>query len=281
MTETQAQPNPPSTALAVIDGSRFAVARAEGVGVDSLRRLNEVGGTVFDLSQLRVPSGGGSFFQIADEKGELTAPKTIEGVIVAVRGNLKAWYAQSFSDTGGGSQPDCSSGDGLTGTGVRDLPPVPNKPKSRLACAECRYNQFGTARKGAKFGAGKDCQDYALLLFYREGDYLPVVLKVSATSLKALKTYNIFLMGRGRPHTSVTTVLGLESDQSNDGIAYSKLTFKIGSFLDEQASARFRAMEAALIAGPLARFDPATYVEQPDQTPRETAHETVSSTPAS
>jgi hypothetical protein len=252
---------PPTTALAVVQPDRYAVARADQRGLLAIKEACDLGAGAFDLTQVRVPSGGGSFFQLPDARGEIQPVKEIEGVLVAVRTNLKAWFEKSFADTGGGSQPDCSSGDAMFGFGVRDLPKVEGKAPSKLKCAECKHNQFGSARKGTGFGKGKDCQDYALLFFYREGDFLPSVLKASATSLSALKSYGIFLAGRGRDRTSVTTLIGLQQDQSDGGIPYSKLTFKIGALLDDAATARFVALQQAVSERLLTKFDPSTFAE--------------------
>src|SRR4029450_12815372 len=68
-----------------------------------------------DLDRIRMPTGGALTFEVPTPAGPESRP-TITGVLVHVQ-QRRAYWAQAFDETGGGTPPDCTSADGITGVG--------------------------------------------------------------------------------------------------------------------------------------------------------------------
>src|SRR5262245_7669139 len=69
----------------------------------------------FDLTRIKIPSGGGLQWPVPSLEGEIME-SVIEGVIVLVCAT-RAYYSQPMSEGSGNHPPDCSSSDGISGTG--------------------------------------------------------------------------------------------------------------------------------------------------------------------
>ena len=86
-------------------------------------------------------------------------------------------------------------------------------------------------------GQGKDCKDFSVLFFFREGSRIPSVMSVPATSLKALQNYVLRLIDNGKRFEGVVTRISLVPATSAGGITYSKLDINFVKDLDEGAAA--------------------------------------------
>lgn len=180
----------------------------------------------YELDQIKTPAGGGQAWTLESLDGEDEIVKTVEGIIIFTQ-MQRAFYESDIDDGGGGNPPDCRSNDTVIGIGE------PGGP-----CVECPYSQYGSAVKGE----GQRCKQSRIMYVVRPGQFLPVALKVSASSLKAAKKYLLQLAGRGYQYTSVITSFGLEKDKNADGIAYSRVTFAMVQKLDQTQAVAVKAV---------------------------------------
>src|SRR5262245_14820000 len=111
-----------------------------------------------DLDTVRIPSGGGTSWTVPGLDGEETV-KVLRGVIVH-QTVARGYWETSFEDQSG-APPTCYSNDGKVGIGT---------PGGD--CASCKFNQWGTDRRGGK---GKACRELRLLFILQVGSVLPFV----------------------------------------------------------------------------------------------------------
>jgi len=214
-----------SKELAKTDSAQFAIMKPENRDIIKTMRQNL--GTekisAGDLTMITVPTGGGTMWSVDTIEGEIQT-KELVGIIPCTQ-VVRAYWKESFDDTGGGTPPDCFSNDSTIGTG---------DPGGD--CYQCPLNEFGTKPKGR----GKACQEYRLVFMTFQDEILPYVIKVPATSLKAATKYLYGLLSRNLPTYSVYTKLTLEKDKNADGIQYSKIVFsKVGTVEDVEAAAKY------------------------------------------
>lgn len=191
-------------AISPADLGDVQTALAENIGADSA--------SVFDLPRITIPAGGSTQWIIPTMEEEITA-ETIPAVIVA-KANVRAYYAQSFEQSGGGP-PDCFSNDCVTGQG---------SPGG--LCSQCPFSQFGSAS-----GGGKACAERSNLLLLTPYGVMPYLLSVPPTSLKKLRAYLFHLAGANRPFYSVATDIGLDRTKNKAGVSYSVLRLSMNRTL--------------------------------------------------
>jgi hypothetical protein len=206
-----------STEMAVRSVNEFALFQNPDINIPELIRDNLEGEEFSpqDLTRISVPGGGGQTFSIPSPGGDIDA-KTVEGIIIKVQ-PVRLYYEQAFGE-GEVTPPTCYSNDGLTGFG---------EPGGD--CQRCPFNEFGSATKGK----GKACQERRNIFILPADSLLPYVLSVPVMSIKNYKTYLQYLTRKGISVKAVTTVVGLEKDKSEAGVAFSKLTFREGAPLDD------------------------------------------------
>lgn len=194
--------------------SEYAVMTMEKGEIVSMLRDN-VGAeklTANDLSRVTVPSQGVTTWTIPTVEGD-KQEKYIEGIIVLTQ-SVRAYWKESFDESGGGSPPDCVARDGLTGVG---------DPGGD--CLKCELSQWQSDKKKR----GKACAEARLIYLMTKNQILPMVIKVPATSLANARKYLFGLTSARQAVHSVYTRLALEPDKNLDGIKFSKITFeKIG-----------------------------------------------------
>jgi hypothetical protein len=200
---TTVDDNPDKFAIMQMKSGEAVEMLRENVGAEKL--------TANDLNRITVPSQGSVVWTIPTIEGEKTE-KTIEGVIIFTQ-SVRAYWEQSFDESGGGSPPDCVARDGLTGMG---------DPGGD--CLSCPKAQWETA-KGGK-GRGKACSESRLIYLVSKSEILPTVIKVPATSLANARKYLFGLTSARQAVHSVYTKLSLESDKNADGIKFSKVVFE-------------------------------------------------------
>lgn len=203
--------------------------------------ITEMGLSIFDLPRMKVPSGGVTAWEIQTLSGVEYA-KERDVVILASRGGQRAWYRSAVVD-GAGAPPDCSSQDGITGTGVNTL--EGGKP-GKHECSSCPWDQWKSKRGGADSNA-KDCKEFAQVLVATIDGSMPTLVTVPPTSLKALKAYAIKLMDGGKRHYTVVTRLSLEK-VSGSGPDYSRIKFDFVRDLEASDSAAINDLAVALKA---------------------------------
>lgn len=166
---------------------------------------------------------------------EITTPRPVyeyDVVIIDGTPNIgKTYYINQYQQ-GSMAPPDCWSLNGVK--------PDPQSPAIQApTCRGCKWNVFGsrimTDRPGqqSKSKACADSRRLALMPIYRlcpadGSDPNPMMLRVPATSLQALKVYAQGLERMGIPVNAVVTRLGFEA-----GPAHPVLTFAVVAPLSE------------------------------------------------
>ena len=145
----------------------------------------------FDLEHISIPTGGSTVWSVEELGGTTTTP-TLEGIIVAHQKCRVYWRDPGTSD----EVPDCSSDDAISGVG---------DPGG--ICAECPYAQFGS--KGAD-KKGQACKLMRRLFLIEKGSYLPAVVSLPPTSLKAYRAYLVRITNAGMPYWRMVSQITLE-----------------------------------------------------------------------
>lgn len=204
---------------------------AEEMAAAARENLDGAGITVLDLPKVSVPAGGGTTWQREDfVTGEVIKSEDIRGIIVGVV-QQRAFYARSYDETGGGSPPDCSSMDSVTGRGD----PGGN-------CASCPLSVYGSAKNGR----AQACTQMARVAVLQEGDTFPLIVNVPPSSLKALKNYNLGLSTRSIPRSKMVTSLTLQGTKNADGIPMAVIRFQAAGMLPQEDWLKVKDYEAAI-----------------------------------
>jgi len=180
--------------------------------------------SLFDLPQVKVPSGGGRQWSIVENEEEKDID-SFEGIIIGSQLN-RSYYATDFGEGGEVTPPDCSSSDSITGHG---------SPGGD--CKTCELAQFGSA----KAGGGQACKQRQSLYILRSGDVLPIILNVPPTSIKAIKKYMISLVSKRKKRTSVITRFTLDKTKNKANIAYSVVKCQAVGDLPKEVAAQYEA----------------------------------------
>lgn len=187
----------------------------------------------WQLDRIKIPAGGAQQWTIQTLEGEDTV-KQLNGIIIAWK-DQRTYWKESYSDSGGGAEPDCSSPDAIQGYG-----------DPGVKCAECPNSQWGSGPNGI----GQACKLTRSLYFLRQGSMLPDVVVLSPTSIPPIQKYFQRLAAQAVPFYGVITTLGLERAKSKAGnIAYSKVVPTVAEVLslEEQQSIRAYAEAVAPI----------------------------------
>ena len=169
----------------------------------------DMDGLSMSFSRIKIPSGGGKFFEIpTDDPDNPESATTLEGVILHHHAHCAYWPAGSDDED---NKPLCSSVDGKTGIG---------EPGG--ACAACQLNTFGTAAKGA----GKACKNMRVIYLLRSGEYLPIQINLPPTSIRPFNDFctKAFALRRRASYGSIVRI-GLRQE-SNGKEDYSVATFR-------------------------------------------------------
>jgi hypothetical protein len=183
-------------ALAV--GGDFAEVVAANIGNATI--------APFDLDRIKVPAGGGLSWEVPTLEG-VTQAESIEGVIVNWR-KVRSYWRESFESAGGGTPPDCSSEDGITGIG---------DPGGD--CVRCPLSRYGSAENGR----AQACSEKRMLFVIRQDDRLPIVLTIPPSSLGRISQYFLRLLSGGVPYFGAVTRFSLEKARNKGGISYSQV----------------------------------------------------------
>jgi len=207
-------------AITTVDPNYLGEVMAENFGKEKV--------DPFDLTRIRIPSAGGLAWTVPTMDGP-KAFEVVEGVIVGH--NLqRAYWAESFAATGGGSPPDCSSLDAEIGQG---------DPGG--VCKDCPFAQFGSAiGDDGEMGDGQACRLVRIVYVMRPNSLIPTVIPVPPSSLKVMKAYLMQLSENGLQASGVITRFGLSQDKSKKrGITYSKVKPTLGAVLTREEWAAY------------------------------------------
>lgn len=188
-----------------------------------------------DLTRIKIPAGGLTQFVIPSVTGQDSMSPHVDGVIIAHKLN-KAYWAEEFEKSGGGTPPDCRSDDMVHGLGkpyAEDASVVPQADETGWLCESCPNNQFGSAKGGD--GAGKACKDLRFMFFFTQNSLLPSLIVAPPTSLKETKKYLLGLTNEGILYNQVITRFELTEQKSKAGIKYAQLKpTMVGALNEEQ-----------------------------------------------
>lgn len=210
------------------EDSSFALLRMEAGDAQELIK-DALGGDALafkDLDRIKVPSGGGTNWEIPSLEGD-TASKEIEGVILHRATRRSYWpYAMEERPDDDDGRPQCQSYDGEVGVG---------DPGGD--CASCPLNEFGTDIKG---GPGKACKETRQLFVLTKDDLLPLVVVIPPGSLANVREYFLRLLRAQLAPNSVVTKIALTKEKNSRNTAFSKVTLTKGETLDPESRARVR-----------------------------------------
>lgn len=231
----------PSTELATIPAGGYLALSQDPAEIEAIIAEN-LGGqeiTEFDLPRVKVPSGGGKTWEVPS-LGGIEPATTLEGIVVHFKLTRAYWPAKQDS----GTPPACRSDNGIVGIG---------DPGGH--CKTCPLAQFGTALDDAGDPApGQACNAKEIWFMLRPGSFLPIVVALPATSLKAAKQYRVGTLGSaGMRLPSVVTQIALEGDKNAKGDSFSKAVPSVAGILE--AGEIKRATEYATALRPI--FDAA------------------------
>ena len=179
--------------------------------------LADLEGEEFDSFDLPlIHAGTGKSVEWVPERGAREVGAVLSGVILKAQ-TARAYYPDAFS--GGGELPTCSSDDGVTGTG---------SPGGD--CAACPLNEFGSGE-----GNAKACAEKRMLYVLEASTIFPIVVQVSAGSLRSWKQYRIAMANMGG-YRRWTTELFLETASGSHG-SFPRIGFRPGERLTDEARA--------------------------------------------
>ena len=169
-----------------------------------------------DQIEPRLPQIGiihqGQLYQMPD--GEKVQEFT--GVILDLN-RANAYWIESFTKSGGGTPPDCSSIDGINADLNSEECPSPTGKCGHGKNPECPMNKFGSA------GRGKACKNLKRLHIILDGHRMPLRLTLPPTSIKALDIYVSLLGSKDYPYQRAETNFSLKESQNKEGIKYSEI----------------------------------------------------------
>lgn len=192
--------------------------------------VGAAGFSVADLERIKMPAGGGQFWEVPTLEGEIDAEKAVEGIIIEWQ-DRRAYWSVPLDESGGGSPPDCSSDDAIHGIG---------DPGG--SCETCPLSKFGSGPGGV----GQACKQMRMLYMMRPDQILPVVIAAPPTSLLPVRQYMLRLTARRVPFYAVVTRLELEKASNGNGIGYSKIKAVMSARLDPDTAGKIKDIRETL-----------------------------------
>jgi len=197
--------------------SPFAIVRASSDQVLDIIHLN-LGGkkvTAFDLDRISIPDGKSDFWTVPTLEGT-AAVEEISGVVVHFR-DMRAWWPDADPS---GKPPSCRADDGETGIGDRtSAEQYKDEDEVQHDCSKCAYSKWESDPKG---GRGQWCKQVRAVFIVPEHMFLPMVLFLPPTSLKAMERYFLRLGAYGVPFNSMVTGIKLVKEKNAEGQAFNR-----------------------------------------------------------
>jgi len=202
-----------------------------------VENVGEGGITVNDLDRIKVPAGGGLFWEIPNADGDVDAVKELHCIVIGKR-TVRAYWKSEPNAGSAGTPPDCASNDGKTGMARTEDGPGGT-------CSTCQLNQFASAKGGS--GRGKACKERNLLMVLMQGSKLPVVISVPPGSLGEVRKQFLRLAGEDLRYMEVVHKLTLIPAQNQDGIKYAKVVPKKVRILNDDERKSISDYAAAIM----------------------------------
>ena len=220
-------------------------------------------GIVAGMARISIENGKWTLKYRGEERKLMTPDgnghrSSIEVVIVKASPFVsKTYYADGFVQ-GSTAAPDCYSSNGTT-------PDASVPSKQHDVCLSCPKNAFGS-RTSAAGSKGKACSDYKRLAVVPLDDIDndlyngPMLLRVPAASLNALKEFSANVGRLGYPYNSIGVRIGFDADEK-----FTKLVLGAIRPLDDVEAAKVVALQSdPRVARCIALNDFETAVEQPE-----------------
>lgn len=178
---------------------------------DDLREVIDAlhGISPMDLDRVRIPPGGGTFWEIPGPNGP-QSEKSLKGIVLATRDGRLYWRGEFGG--GSGQPPDCISDDATVGRGIR----WEKDTQGIHSCDECRLSKFGSD------GRGQACKQIKLVLMLTPSSMVPMILSLPPTSLQLMRQYALRLIGAKLKLQMVETEWTLRKTKNRDGIEYAQ-----------------------------------------------------------
>lgn len=203
-------------------------------GVEKIRAIIQTNiGTAdigeFDLPRAVNPSGSGSKWEIPGLGDEAETIGAVEGIIV-FHGEDRAFWQQSYDESGGGGAPDCrgkKDTNGVwTGTG---------EPGG--LCVKCPYSDF------TKDDAGKAvpprCPVVRQVFLLRPGQMMPTMFTARGGNVGQVNTYLMKLTFQGKlPAHHCISQIKMESTKYKSGRDWKKWNLSFVAELPDEAKAQ-------------------------------------------
>jgi hypothetical protein len=186
----------------------------------------ELAGLNREFDKIKIPSGGALMFEVPGEDDGPDSVREFSAVILHQH-QVNTYYATKYD--GSKNPPDCSSLDGIRGTGL---------PGG--FCERCKFAQFGTGENGIS----KACKNRRRLYVLWEGEVFPMLLSLPTGSLKPFTAYLKALVTKGRFSNYVVTRFSLAKAASKGGIEYSQGVFSIDRVLTTEELALIKPLSA-------------------------------------
>lgn len=185
-----------------------------------------------DFSRIKFPSGGSKKFVLPS--GSSTEERdTLTGVVIFHHTSRGYWPSADTT----GTPPECSSINGLEGT-------LPRRDGEFGTCATCRWNAFGSDKKGGK---GKACKETRRMFMILDGEDVPRMLSLPPGSLQSWKQFrDAQLTPAGLGLRSVMVSIGADLTKNDKGNPYAKATFRVASRLDADSRTKVEALHAKI-----------------------------------
>lgn len=199
-----------NTAVATTTNTGFILPMAVDCDFTAEDLAEDTFGMQINFTRVKIPSGGGLAFEVpqADSnRPEIT--QTLQGIIL-YHHPYNAFWPLDKDDKN--SPPSCSSVDGVCGVG-----------NPGMTCKDCPNNQWGSGKKGN----GKACKNGFSLYLLRSGEYLPVQIQLSPTSIRPFSDFVVAFRKRMRKVSGSLVEIGLRKDTNAGGDDYSVATFQL------------------------------------------------------
>lgn len=208
------------TDLATTDPSKYLALSSSAQEVAEILADTFTGQQVsaWDLPRAPMPSGGALQWTMESPLTGTVSVSELEGIVVAHRVGRAYWE----NDDVLGQPPNCSSDDGVTGRG---------NPGG--SCDTCPLSDFGSDSKER----GQACKQQQIVLMLRPDNFIPLVIALPPTSLRAWKQYIIALGGAAIRPWRVVTSLSLAADRNSDGVRFARAVPRVVARLEPEVAA--------------------------------------------
>ena len=189
--------------------------------MQSFRRLARYlhGASEFDVERIRFPSGGGISFEIpTGQPDEPEVVREITGIILKYS-FTNVYWDKEFGD--GDGSPACYSEDGISGW---------DTDGNETPCAVCPRNRYFSKPDGR----GKACSNMVSLYILREGEALPLMLRIPPMSVANFRSFlTRQIIPRDLEVFQVLTRIALTKATNKGGAPYAQAQFQAIGMLDE------------------------------------------------